>query len=226
MQKRVHSSGIPERSQLAEVGGHVVGEGRHTKRVRQLLLSGRKTAGAWLGLGSEATAEVLARAGFDWLLVDLEHGLGDHATLVSQLRAISGLGPAPLVRAPWNDLVWLKRILDAGAEGVVVPYVNDRSEAVEAVAACLYPPRGQRGVARSTRAAGQGRRHCHFEQADDEILIIAQVETLEAVQHVDDILSVPRLDGIFIGPVDLSASMGHLGDRHHPSGRSSGHRGR
>ena len=99
--------------------------------------------------------------------------------------------------------------------------MSNRGEAAQAVAACLYPPRGQRGVARSTRAAGQGRRRCHFERADDEILIIAQVETLEAVRHVDDILSVPRLDGIFIGPVDLSASMGHLGDRHHPDVRGA-----
>ena len=216
-----HAGWMSLESKFVEMGGNMIEPGSGANRMRQLLLAGRKTVGAWLGLGSDATAEVLARAGFDWLLIDMEHGLGDLASLVSQLRAIAGLGPVSIVRVPWNDPVWIKRILDAGAQGVVVPYVNDREEAEAAVDACLYPPGGRRGVARSTRAADQGRNPRHFELADDGILIIVQIETIEAVRKVDDILSVPRIDGIFVGPVDLSASMGHLGDRFHPEVRDA-----
>lgn len=184
--------------------------------ILKLLRSGKRTAGAWLGLGSAATAEILARSGFDWLLIDMEHGLGGLNELVSQLRAIDGRGPLPLVRAPWNDLVQIKRILDAGAAGVLVPYVNSRSDAQQAVAACTYPPIGKRGAATSTRAANQGLSPSHFAESDEQVLILIQVETLDAINQIDDILTVPRVDGIFVGPVDLSASMGHLGDRHHP----------
>ncbi len=184
--------------------------------VLRLLRSGKPTVGAWLSLGSAATAEILARSGFDWLMIDMEHGLGGFSELVSQLRAIDGLGPLALVRSPWNDLVQIKRILDAGAAGILVPYVNSLAEAQHAVAACTYPPIGRRGAATSTRAAHQGQSPSYFAESDERILILVQVETVDAVRRIDDILAVPRIDGVFVGPVDLSASMGHLGDRHHP----------
>ena len=150
--------------------------GSGTNPVRELLLSGQKTTGAWLGLGSDATAEVLARAGFDWLLIDMEHGLGDHASLVSQLRAMAGLGSVPLVRAPWNDLVWIKRILDAGAQGVVIPYVNDRVEAEQAVAAA-------KGHVDSERASVADVLE-RLDQADEAARIAASEER-EVVRVVD-----------------------------------------
>ena len=114
--------------------------------VKQALQAGQKTAGAWLQIGSPITAEIMSQAGFDWLMIDMEHAPVDFMTLVNQMQAMAGGGAVPLVRAPWNDFVTIKRILDAGAYGVLVPYVNTRQEAEAAVQACKYPPQGTRGV--------------------------------------------------------------------------------
>jgi 2-dehydro-3-deoxyglucarate aldolase/4-hydroxy-2-oxoheptanedioate aldolase len=179
--------------------------------------AGQRTAGAWLQIGSPMTAEIMSRAGFDWLMIDMEHGPGDIPTLVAQLQAMNGFGVTPLVRAPWNDLVILKRILDAGAAGVLVPHVNTRAEAEAAVRACRYPPAGHRGIAGSPRAAGYGQKIMDYlSRANDEILVLVAVETPQAVTNVDDILTLPDLDGIFIGPMDLSTALGHFGDPAHP----------
>ncbi len=181
--------------------------------LKKMLKDGRKTAGGWLQIASPFTAEIMSRAGFDWLMIDLEHGPGDILTLVSQLQAMSGSGVVPLVRAPWNDFVVIKRILDAGASGVLIPYVNTRAEAQAAVQACRYPPAGIRGVAASPRAAGFGQKSMDYlTHANDEILVLTAVETPMAVENLDDILRVDGLDGIFIGPMDLATSMGYLGD--------------
>ncbi len=126
-------------------------------------------------------------------------------------------GASPIVRAPWNDFVIVKRILDAGAYGILFPYINTRAEAEAAVRACKYPPEGNRGVAGSPRAAGYGQNVSNYlPYANDQILILAAVETVEAVENLDDILAVPGLDSIFIGPMDLSTSMGHMGNPGHP----------
>jgi 2-dehydro-3-deoxyglucarate aldolase/4-hydroxy-2-oxoheptanedioate aldolase len=184
--------------------------------VKQKLRDGQKTAGAWLQTGSPITAEIMSQAGFDWLMIDMEHAPVDFMTLVSQLQAMRG-NTLPLVRAPWNDFVIIKRILDAGAFGLLVPYVNTRAEAEAAVKACKYPPEGIRGAAGSPRAAGYGQNVSNYlPYANDQILILTAVETAEAVDNLDDILTVPGLDGIFIGPMDLSTSMGHMGDPGHP----------
>lgn len=184
--------------------------------VKQKLQAGQKTAGAWLQIGSSMTAEIISQAGFDWLMIDMEHAPVDFMTLVSQMPAMTG-GATPLVRAPWNDFVTIKRILDAGAYGLLVPYVNTRQEAEAAVKACKYPPEGIRGTAGSPRAAGYGQNVSNYlPYANEQILILTAVETAEAVENLDDILVVPGLDGIFIGPMDLSTSMGHMGNPGHP----------
>jgi 2-dehydro-3-deoxyglucarate aldolase/4-hydroxy-2-oxoheptanedioate aldolase len=186
-------------------------------RLKRLLKAGKKTAGAWAQLCSPTSAEILCRAGFDWLLIDMEHSPADLQTLVAQLQAMGAYGVAPLVRAPWNDLVWIKRILDAGAYGVMIPSVNTREQAIAAVQACKYPPAGIRGIAGSPRAAGFGRdTSAYLKRANDEILVILQVETPQAIENLDAIGKVPGVDALFIGPMDLSTSMGHLGNPAHP----------
>jgi 2-dehydro-3-deoxyglucarate aldolase/4-hydroxy-2-oxoheptanedioate aldolase len=186
-------------------------------RVKRKLLAGKKTIGAWLQIASPYTAEIMSRAGFDWLIIDMEHGPGDIQALAAQIMAMKGSASVPLVRAPWNDFVTIKRILDAGAYGVLVPYVNTRAEAEAAVSACRYPPQGIRGVAGSPRAAGYGQNAMDYlKHANEEILIITAVETPEAVANLDAMLEVDGLDGIFIGPMDLATSMGHFGTPGHP----------
>ncbi len=189
--------------------------------VKQKLASGRKTIGAFLQMMSPVSAEILSRSGFDWLIVDLEHAPGDFANLQSQLQAMNGTSAVPFARAPWNDEVAIKRILDTGVMGVLVPYVNTRAEAEAAVAACKYPPTGVRGVAGSPRAAGYtGDAVEYLESANDEIVVMIAVETREAVDNIDEILQVDGLDGIFIGPMDLASSLGHLGDPGHPEAQA------
>ena len=186
-------------------------------RVKKLLKEGKKTSGAWLQIASPFTAEIMSRAGFDWLLIDMEHGPGDILSLVSQLQAISGTDTSVLVRTPWNDFVTIKRILDTGVHGLLIPYVNTKEEAEAAVRACRYPPDGIRGVAGSPRAQGFGQNvQDYLKNANDEILLITAVETPEAVANLDQILTVEGVDGIFIGPMDLATNMGYLGQPDQP----------
>jgi 2-keto-3-deoxy-L-rhamnonate aldolase RhmA len=186
-------------------------------KVKSLLEQGKPTAGAWLQLTSPFSAEIMARAGFDWLIVDMEHAPGDFLNLASQLQAMGGTDCVPFVRAPWNDPVAIKRILDTGVMGVLIPYVNSAEEARNAVAACKYPPEGIRGVAGSPRAAYFGQNSMDYlKDANDEILVIVAIETGEAVNNIGEILAVDGLDGIFVGPMDLATSMGHFGDPSQP----------
>ena len=184
--------------------------------VKNKLKNGFKTAGAFLQLTSNISAEILSQAGFDWLIVDMEHAPGDFTNLLGQLQAMNGTDTVPFVRAPWNDAVAIKKILDTGVQGVLIPYVNTRAEAEAAVAACKYPPAGVRGVAGSPRAAGYGRNATEYlAKANRETVVLIAVETPQAVDNLDDILKVSDLDGIFIGPMDLATSMGYLGDPGH-----------
>jgi 2-dehydro-3-deoxyglucarate aldolase/4-hydroxy-2-oxoheptanedioate aldolase len=186
--------------------------------VKNKLQSGKKTAGAFLQTLSPVSAEILAASGFDWLIVDLEHSPCSYENLQAHLQAMNGSGVVPFTRAPWNDAVAIKRILDTGVMGVLIPYVNNRKEAEAAVAACKYPPQGIRGVAGSPRAAGYTRNMKEYlGSANDEVVVMIAVETMEAVENLDDILEVDGLDGIFIGPVDLASSMGYLGDPAQPA---------
>ena len=170
-----------------------------------------KVAGAWLQLASPFTAEILGQAGFDFLMIDMEHGPGDILTLVAQIQAMKCSSASPLVRATWNDFVLVKRILDAGAHGILFPYVNTAEEAEAAVRACKYPPEGIRGLAGSPRAAGYGQNSMDYLQyANEEIFVMTAIETPEAAANLDKILDVKGLDGIFIGPMDLATSMGYF----------------
>ena len=185
--------------------------------VKRKLKNGQKTIGGFLQMISPVSAEIMSRSGFDWLIVDLEHSPGDFANLQAQLQAMNGSGVVPFARAPWNDMVAIKRTLDTGVMGVLIPYVNTREEAEAAVAACKYPPLGVRGVAGSPRAAGYTRNTMpYLTTANDEVVVMIAVETMEAVNNLDEILTVEGLDGIFIGPVDLASSMGYLGDPTQP----------
>lgn len=185
--------------------------------VKRTLPEGRPTAGAWVQLCSGIAAEIMGDAGFDWLLIDMEHGHGDYQTLLAQLQAMQGSRSVPLVRVQANDPAVIKRVLDLGAHGVMIPLVSNRRECEAAVRACKYPPDGVRGVAGSHRAGGFGRFSAdYWKRANAETLVIVQIESGEAVDQIDAMLSVPGVDVAFIGPADLSAALGHLGQPTHP----------
>ena len=181
--------------------------------LKDLLRQKKKVCGAWLQLCSPMSAEIMAKAGFDFLMVDMEHAPNNVFMLLQQLQGMKGHRAVPLARAPWNDMVTIKRMLDTGVYGLLIPYVNTKEEAERAVANTKYPPEGVRGVAPSPRAPGFGMQPKNYmEHANEEILVMTAVETPEAVKNIDEILSVPGLDGIFIGPMDLATSMGHFCD--------------
>ncbi|MBD3307193.1 2,4-dihydroxyhept-2-ene-1,7-dioic acid aldolase [candidate division KSB3 bacterium] len=185
--------------------------------LKPLLRDGKKVIGAWAQAASNITAEILADAGFDLVMVDLEHGPGDILTLITQIQAMKGHQAVPFARAPWNDFVQIKRILDAGVYGLLVPYVNTKAQALEAVNAVKYPTEGIRGVAGSPRAGHYGNNSLEYINiANDEIILLTAIETPQAVQNLDEILEVDAIDGIFIGPMDLSTNMGHMGNPKHP----------
>lgn len=186
-------------------------------KAKHLLKDGGKLIGAWAQLASPMAAEIMARAGFDFLLIDMEHAPGDFMVLTSQLQAISAFGTVPIVRTPWNDFVAIKRTLDAGAYGIHVPYVNTAEETRQAVRASKYQPEGFRGIAGSPRACGYGMSNGdYFKYANQETLVYISLETPEAIDNLDAIMAVDGLDGIFIGPMDLSTSMGYMGNPGHP----------
>jgi 2-dehydro-3-deoxyglucarate aldolase/4-hydroxy-2-oxoheptanedioate aldolase len=186
--------------------------GKNCNYAADALRAGKKLSCAWLQAGSPITAEILAEAGFDVLLVDMEHGPGDIMLLISQIQAMKGEKAVPFVRAPWNDFIIVKRILDAGAYGLIIPYVSTKAEAQAAVRAAKYPPEGIRGIAGSTRAAHYGCNSLeYFDTANRDVFVFVQIETPEAVKNIDEILSVPGVDGIFIGPMDLATTHGYRG---------------
>jgi 2-keto-3-deoxy-L-rhamnonate aldolase RhmA len=185
--------------------------------VKRLLKEGKKVTAAWAQAGSSITAEILGESGFDAVMIDLEHGPGDIMTLIHQIQGLKGQPAIPFVRAPWNDFVQIKKILDAGTFGLLVPYVNTAEEAEDAVKAVRYPVEGIRGVAGSPRAPHYGNNSLKYmKKANTEIFLMIAIETPEAVGNLDEILKVEGLDGIFIGPMDLATSMGHFGDPSHP----------
>jgi len=185
-------------------------------RVKQLLQEGKYTCGSWVSLCSNIGAEVMGLMGFDWLLIDMEHGAGDYQTLVGQLQGLAAVGETvPFVRVQWNDPVVIKRVLDIGAYGVMVPGIRSAEEARAAVAAIKYPPQGMRGLA-GNRGARFGQDGDYVKQANDQIMMILQIENKEAIDHIDEILDVPGIDVAFLGPNDLSGDMGHVGNWDHP----------
>jgi 4-hydroxy-2-oxoheptanedioate aldolase len=192
----------------------------HTAMRENTVLStwraGGRTVGCWLSLANAYSAEALAGLGFDWVCVDLQHGLIDYQDLTTLLPAVSASRAVPLVRVPWNEPYEIMKALDAGAYGVIVPMVNDRAEAEQAVAACRYPPDGMRsfGPIRAALYGGRG----YASEANAQIACIAMIETRDGLDNLDDIVSTPGLDAVYIGPADLALALGlpPVGDTDEP----------
>jgi 4-hydroxy-2-oxoheptanedioate aldolase len=185
-------------------------------RLKRALREGRTQSGCWLSLVSHVSAEICAGAGFDWVLIDTEHAPADLLQVHHQLQAVAAYPVSTLVRAYWNDTVLIKRLLDLGVQSLLLPYVQNAEEARRAVAAVRYPPRGVRGVSTNSRANRFGRVQDYFLHADEEICLMLQVETRAALAQIEAIAAIDGVDGIFIGPQDLAADFGHLGNPGHP----------
>lgn len=185
---------------------------------KQLLgaAGGHPPVGTWIASASPLVAEAVACAGFDWGVLDMEHSPLDMMDLVHLLQAVSGSRMVPVVRVPWNDKVTIKRVLDAGATTLLVPFVENADEAARAVAAARYPPEGVRGMSGAGRASQFGTLANYLRTANRGIALIAQIETAEAVARLESIAAVAGVDALFVGPGDLSASMGHVGQLTHP----------
>ncbi|AFK56441.1 HpcH/HpaI aldolase family protein [Tistrella mobilis] len=183
---------------------------------KRRLTAGEVLNGFWLSLASPVASEALSLAGFDWLLFDGEHSPVDVAGVQPLLQAAATGTASAVVRPAWNDKVLIKRLLDIGAQTLLVPFVQSAEEAAAAVLASRYPPHGVRGVAGATRASRYGQTEDYFAVANQEICVLVQVETGEALDRLEEIAAVDGVDGVFIGPSDLAASMGHLGRPGHP----------
>lgn len=181
--------------------------------LKRRLKAGGQAYGVWMTIESPMVTELLSTLGFDYFVFDTEHSPLDIYQAQTLMQAMRDAGTTPLVRVWWNDLVAVKRALDIGAYGVVVPWVNNREQAEMAVKACRYAPEGLRGCGPRRAALFDPD---YLRTADEEILVIAQIETREAVENIEEILSVDGIDVSYIGPADLSASYGHLGDMSHP----------
>jgi 4-hydroxy-2-oxoheptanedioate aldolase len=179
---------------------------------KRALAEGRQQIGLWSSLCSNYTVEVIAGAGYDWILLDMEHSPNDLESLLSQLQAAAPYPTHPVVRVPWNDLVMIKRVLDVGAQTILIPYVSTVAEAKSAVAATRYPPAGVRGMGGTTRATRFGRIQGYAKKAHEEICVLVQVETRQALDNLEAICALEGVDGVFIGPADLHASLGHTGE--------------
>ncbi|MGD1888597.1 MAG: HpcH/HpaI aldolase/citrate lyase family protein, partial [Cohaesibacteraceae bacterium] len=175
------------------------------------LLAGETQFGLWMSIPSPVSAEALSLVGFDWMLFDSEHAAVEVAALQPLLQAASAGQSALAARPAWNDKVLIKKLLDIGAQTLLIPFVQNAEEAQAAVRATRYPPGGIRGVAGATRASRYGQAHNYLSQANDEICVLVQVETKEALDNLEAIAAVPGGDGVFVGPSDRSAALGHLG---------------
>jgi 4-hydroxy-2-oxoheptanedioate aldolase len=187
------------------------------------LKQGRLQIGLWSSLCSNIAADILSDCGFDWILLDTEHSPNEIPDLVGQLQAIRGGSATPIIRPAWNDAVLAKRALDIGAQTLLFPYVQNVEEAKRAVASTRYPPHGVRGVSVSARASRYGRTPGYLGKANEEVCVLVQVETREAMSQLEAIAQVDGIDGVFIGPSDLAASLGHLGNPAHPEVQQAMH---
>jgi 4-hydroxy-2-oxoheptanedioate aldolase len=179
---------------------------------KQAIASGQRQVGLWSGLASPIAAEIIAGAGFDWIVIDGEHGPNDISTLLPQLQAMRGGTAEPVFRVPWNDMVIIKRAMDVGARTLLIPFVQNDEEALHAVAATRYPPLGVRGVSVAPRANDYGRIQNYHRNAHLDTCVLVQIETRVALREIEGIAKVEGVDGIFIGPSDLAADFGHLGN--------------
>ena len=173
----------------------------------------KQTIGIWATLGAPCLAEIIANIGFDWILFDCEHGTNGPLNLVDQLNAVKSRNReiVCLVRVGSNDIVEIKRVLDLGVDGIMIPMISNRADAEAAVKYCTYPPAGMRGVSGICRASDYGLRENYLKEASNEISVLVQVENLDGLKNLEEIIDTEGIDGIFIGPSDLAASMGKLG---------------
>lgn len=185
-------------------------------RFKRALRDGRQQIGLWCSLPGGYVAEAVAGSGFDWLLFDTEHSPTDALSVLPQLQAVAPYDVSAVVRPASNDAVLIKRILDLGAQSLLVPYVQNAEEARAAVRAMRYPPDGIRGVAGVTRATRFGRIPGYAKTAADELCLLVQIETEQALGELEKIAAVDGVDGVFIGPADLAASLGIAGELGHP----------
>ncbi len=190
-----------------------------------LRASSRPLAGVWACSGSPLIAEISAGSGMDWMLIDMEHSANSLESVLIQLQVCAGYPIIPVVRVPYNDQVALKQVLDLGAQNVIVPMVSTASEAAEAVAAVHYPPRGRRGVGSAlARSARWNRVDGYLQNAAQHVSLIVQIETAEGVANAGEIVRTPGVDAVFVGPSDLAASMGVIGQQAHPDVIAGVHR--
>ena len=183
---------------------------------KHALKAGRLQIGLWHSLSSHLVAEILADAGFDWILLDTEHAPNELPMVLAELQALNGGTAHPIVRPAWNDPVIIKRLLDIGAQSLLIPYVESEEEARRAVMSVRYPPDGFRGFASQARASRYGRIKGYHAAANAEICLLVQVETKRGLDNLERIASVEGVDGVFVGPGDLSAGLGYLGQPAHP----------
>lgn len=184
---------------------------------KQALINKEPQIGLWLGLANNYTAELIGSAGFDWLLIDGEHAPNTLQTMLGQLQALAPFATHPIVRPAWADDVALKQILDLGVQTVLAPMVDSAEQAEQIVHGTRYPPQGVRGVGSALARASQfNRTQDYLTTANDEICVLVQIESAKAVEELDNILAVDGVDGVFIGPADLSASLGYIGQPNHP----------
>ena len=183
---------------------------------KQALTEGRTVIGCWLSLADTLTADVMGTAGFDWLVIDGEHGPNDLRSILGQLQVLAAHDSHPVVRVPVGETWILKQVLDAGAQTVLVPMVDSAEQARQLVRDVTYPPHGNRGVGYAVSRAGAFSRTADYgTTADAQICLLVQVENRKGLAALDDILAVEGIDGVFIGPADLAADMGHMGDAMH-----------
>lgn len=190
-------------------------------RFKQALSSFQRQIGLWSGLCSPICAEIIAGAGFDWIVIDGEHAPNDIPSLLAQLHAMRGGSAEPVFRVPWNDPVIIKRALDVGARSLLVPFVQNAEEARKAVAAARYPPLGIRGVAVGPRANDYGRIQGYHANAHLDTCVVVQLESKAALKEIEAIAAVEGVDALFIGPSDLAGDFGHLGNPSHPEVRAA-----
>lgn len=184
---------------------------------KQALSEGRSQIGLWLGLADPLSAEALAVVGYDWLLLDAEHAPNDVRLLLSQLQSIAAYDSHPIVRPVIGNSALIKQILDVGAQTLLIPMIETAGQARDMVQAMRYPPNGIRGVGSAlARSSRWNQVDDYLTIADQEMCVLVQVETLKGLQNLDEITAVDGVDGVFFGPADLSASMGHLGNPGHP----------
>ncbi|GHA87458.1 HpcH/HpaI aldolase family protein [Modicisalibacter luteus] len=176
------------------------------------LLNKQTQIGIWSTLCSSIVIDALSDSGFDWVLLDTEHSPNEISNVLTQLQALAGTETAAVVRPAWNDAVLIKRFLDIGAQTLLIPFVQNAEDAEYAVAAVRYPNHGIRGVAAAHRANRYGRIRDYVHRANEELCLIVQVETLSAIDNIPEIAAVEGVDAIFIGPSDLAADLGHIGE--------------